>query len=221
MSAKELIILGTAGNSIDILDTVCDLSEALDSPVYTCIGFLDDNEASWAKHIHGVPVLGPISAAVDYPTAWFVNGIGSVKTFTNKPSIVERTNVEPERFATIIHPTASVSRMASLDHGTVIFQNVTITSGGELGRHVIVLPNSIISHDDRIGDYTCIAGGVAISGAVTIGKSCYLGTHCSIMENLVVGDSCLVGMGSVVRHDVAANSVVAGNPARFLRRIES
>lgn len=220
-AAKELIILGTGGNCIDVLDTVLDLNDALSSPVYTCVGFLDDDQAKWASALQGLPVLGPIAAAVDYPKASFVNGIGSVTSFIAKESIIQRSGVEPERFITLVHPTASVSRMASLDHGTVVFQHVTVTSGAKLGKHVIVLPNSVISHDDVIGDYTCIAGAVAVSGNVTVGKSCYLGTNSCIMEGLTIGDRCLIGMGSIVRHDVQAGSVVAGNPARFLRWIDA
>ena len=68
-----------------------------------------------------------------------------------------------------------------------------------------------------VGDYTCIAGGVCISGGVSIGPSCYLGTNSSIIGGVSIGEGSLVGMGSVVLRDVAANSVVVGSPARFLR----
>ncbi|MBM3275434.1 MAG: hypothetical protein FJZ00_09785, partial [Candidatus Sericytochromatia bacterium] len=84
-------------------------------------------------------------------------------------------------------------------------------------KHVIILPNSIISHDDFVGDYTCITGGVCISGGVTVGHSCYLGTNSAIISNVQIGNYCLVGMGSVVLESVGDNSVVVGNPARFLR----
>jgi acetyltransferase-like isoleucine patch superfamily enzyme len=108
--------------------------------------------------------------------------------------------------------------MATLGAGTVILQNVTVTSNVRIGDHVIVLPNSVISHDSVVGDYTCIAGGVCVSGGVTIGRNCYLGTNSSIIELVTIGDYSLVGMGSVVLTDVAVESVVVGNPSRFLRQ---
>ena len=77
----------------------------------------------------------------------------------------------------------------------------------------------MISHDDIIGDYTCITGGVCISGGVKIGKSCYLGTNCSIKENLKIGSYSMIGMGSNVLQDVPDNSIFVGNPAKFLRKI--
>ena len=80
-----------------------------------------------------------------------------------------------------------------------------------------MLPNAVISHDDVIGDYTCITGGVYISGGVTIGHSCYIGTNSAINGNITIGNYCLVGMGSVVLKRIPENSVVVGAPAKFIR----
>lgn len=88
----------------------------------------------------------------------------------------------------------------------------------QIGKHVIILPNSVISHDDIIDEYTCVASGVGISGNVTISQSCYLGVNCALISNITIGDNCLVDMGSVVLNNVEANSVVMSNPARFLRK---
>lgn len=218
---KTLIILGTAGNSIDILDTINDINDFQKQSVYQCVGFLDDNNAHWGKEVHGVKVLGPLHSATQYGDCYFVNGIGSPFNFWRKEEIIAKTNLSVNRFETIIHPTASVSKMSRLGFGTVIFQNVTITSNVKIGNHIIVLPNTVISHDDIIDDYTCIAGGVCISGEVQIGKLCYLGTNCSIKHNINIGNNVLVGMGSVVLSNIPENTVVVGSPARFLRKLRS
>jgi sugar O-acyltransferase (sialic acid O-acetyltransferase NeuD family) len=215
---KKIIILGTGGNCIDILDTINTINETMNDRIYECAGFLDDNEQNWGKEYYGVPVLGPLNSAQQYPDHFFVNGIGSQSNFWKKQSIISKTKIPDERFETLIHPSASVTSMARLGCGVVIFQNVTITSNVRIGNHVIILPNSVISHDDVIGDYTCITGGVCISGGVTIGEFCYLGTNSSIIGNVRIGNYCLVGMGSVVLGNIEDNQVVVGNPARFLRK---
>ena len=56
---KKLIILGTGGNCIDILDTVNDLNEHNAHKIYECIGFLDDNKENWGEVHYGIEVLGP------------------------------------------------------------------------------------------------------------------------------------------------------------------
>jgi sugar O-acyltransferase (sialic acid O-acetyltransferase NeuD family) len=215
---KTIIILGTGGNCIDILDAINEINICAQTEIYRCVGFLDDNLDSHGKDYFGVKVLGPLTSAGDYPDCTFVNGIGSDANFWSKHEIIARTGQPLDAFENVIHPTASVSQMSRLGRGVVVMQNATIASNARVGNHVIVLPNSVISHDCTVGDYTCIAGGVCISGGVRIGKSCYLGTNSSIKGNVDIADNCLVGMGSVVLKDVPENSVVAGNPAAFLRK---
>jgi sugar O-acyltransferase (sialic acid O-acetyltransferase NeuD family) len=220
-ASKQLIILGTGGNCVDILDTIREINARAPGsggPVYECLGFLDDEPSTWGVELWGVKVLGRLARAGEFPDAVFVNGIGSERNFWRKAAIIAQTGLPLGRFETVIHPTASVSATSILGAGVVIFQNVTVTTNVTIGDHVIVLPNSVISHDVVVGEYTCIAGGVCVSGGVRIGRSCYLGTNSAVISNVAVGDFALVGMGSVVLGDVAEGTVVVGNPARYLRR---
>lgn len=219
LKLKKIIILGTGGNSIDIVDTINEINESSPMPLYECIGFLDDDKTHWGKSIYGVKVLGSLEDAKSFKDSYSINGIGNEKNYLHKETIIGKTNISLDRFITIIHPTASVSRLSRLGKGIVVFQNATITSNVKIGNHAIILPNSIISHDVTIGDYTIVTGGVCISGGVTIGKSCYLGTNSSIINGISIGDNSLIGMGSVVLNDVSPNSVYVGNPARFLKKI--
>lgn len=215
--SKKLIILGVGGNCIDILDTAVCINAREGREVYNCVGFLDDDKEIWKKEIHGIKVLGSLDTASDYDDCFFVNGIGSSFNFFSKKDIISKTQVPLERFETIIHPSASVSKMACLGSGTIILQNVTVASDVIIGNHVIILPNSIVSHGCLINDYVCIAGGACISGGVKIDQSSYIGTNSTLIGNITIAEHCLVGMGSVVIKSVAGNSVVAGNPAKFLR----
>ena len=71
---KRIIILGTGGNCIDILDVIDEINKH--SPKYLCIGFLDDDEQSWGKVYRDISVLGPLTSASMYEDCFFVNGIG-------------------------------------------------------------------------------------------------------------------------------------------------
>jgi len=216
---KRIIILGTGGNCIDILDAMLDINDAQGKQNYECIGFLDDNQQKWSRSFYGVKVLGPLSSAKEHSDCFFVFGIGSISNFWRRQEILLTTGVPDERFETIIHPTASVSRMAKIGRGSIVLPHVTIATSAVIGKHVYVLPNSIISHDDMIGDFSTIASGVCISGNVHIGFSCYIGTNAAIRDGVTIGDTSLVGMSSVVLKDVSENTVVAGNPSKFLRKV--
>ena len=51
-------------------------------------------------------------------------------------------------------------------------------------------------------------------------KGASIGSGCTILANLTIGENAIVGAGSVVTKDVAPNSIVAGNPAKFLRKVD-
>lgn len=54
---------------------------------------------------------------------------------------------------------------------------------------------------------------------VTIGDSVWIGGGTTILPGVTIGSRSVVGAGSVVTHDVPDDVVVAGNPARIIRRI--
>ena len=47
-----------------------------------------------------------------------------------------------------------------------------------------------------------------------------IGSGATILSNLSIGENAIVGAGSVVTKNVTANTVVVGNPAKFLRKVE-
>lgn len=54
---------------------------------------------------------------------------------------------------------------------------------------------------------------------VTIGNNVWIGGGATILPGVNVGDNAVVGAGAVVSHDVPSGCVVAGNPARVIKRL--
>lgn len=210
----SVIILGIGGNCIDIAEAI--EARAARGEAIQVAGWLDDREDVQDCEVAGYRVLGRIADASRFSFARFVNGIGSPQSYRQKAAIVKKTGISPAQWMTVVHPSAVVSRHATLGSGTVILANSVIGAGAKLGAHVMVLQNSVISHDATVGDFTTVATGVCISGRVTIGDSCYLGSNCCIREGLTIGAGSLIGLGAVVTQSVPSGMVVAGNPARPL-----
>jgi sugar O-acyltransferase (sialic acid O-acetyltransferase NeuD family) len=217
---QKVVILGTGGNCVDILDAIIQANARSAKPRYECVGFLDDDATKHGQVIHGVSVLGALTLAATLRDVWFVNGIGSPLNFWRKADIIARAGVAEDRFVSIVHPSAQVSAFARIGAGTVLLQNTVVASDALVGKHVMMLPCSIVSHDCRIGDYTTIAGGVCLSANVVTGRACYLGAGALVKGDVTIGDGALCGMGSNVLNDVPANSMVVGNPARRLRDVQ-
>lgn len=55
---------------------------------------------------------------------------------------------------------------------------------------------------------------------VMIGKNCFIGCNAIILKGTVLGDGCVVGAGAVVSGKFEDNCVIAGNPAKVIRRLK-
>lgn len=58
-----------------------------------------------------------------------------------------------------------------------------------------------------------------VTGAIRIGRGAWIGAGAVVLPGVTVGAYSVVGAGAVVRHDVEPYSVVAGVPARLIRRL--
>lgn len=209
-----IVILGSGSHAIDILDSLLEGNKLRER--YKPLGFLDDHPLQ--PSVHGLPVLGGLDQAPSLGSeVQFVTAIGSVASYRSKPNLIERLDIPRERFATVVHPSASVSPWAEIGRGCVVLQQCTLSAGCRLAEQVVLLPGCRISHDTVVEDYNILATGVILSGHVLVERNCYLGAASVVRERLTLGEGCLVGMGSVVVKSVAAGSRVAGNPARPLK----
>ncbi len=212
----KVVILGAAGNCVDIVDAI-QASNAAGRPPVDIMGFLDDAPGAVGLEIAGVRVLGPVAMARELKEARLVCGIGSSKSYRLKQMIVAATGRAPEDFHTVVHPTAAIASTATVGEGAVLLAHTSVGSRAVIGRHVMMLPNCVVGHDSTIGDYSIFAAGVVISGNVDIQQSCYLGARSTVRDGVRIGSGALVGLGSAVIADVEAGLTVAGVPARPLR----
>lgn len=210
---RSLILLGTGGSAHDVLDII----EAINAreAVWTVTGFLDDALPPGSRHL-GLEILGPLDSTDRFPDHWFINVIGSDKSYRQRPEILAATRLPTERFATLIHPAASVSSRANLGIGGYVNPGVVIAGGVTIGNHVTLGPGVIVGHDSAIEDFAILAPGAIVSGFVRVGRCAYIGTNATLRQRIHVGNQALVGMGAVVVKDVPPGSTVVGNPARVL-----
>jgi acetyltransferase-like isoleucine patch superfamily enzyme len=115
----------------------------------------------------------------------------------------------------------SVGTNAVLEFGNRIGSRVSIHSGCFLERvtiedDVFIGPNAVFTDDPHPAcpRYADCVGGVSVRGHASIGA------NVTLLPGIEIGAGALVGAGSVVTQSVAAGSVVAGNPAREVKRVE-
>ncbi|MFC5526634.1 acetyltransferase [Rhodanobacter ginsengisoli] len=119
---------------------------------------------------------------------------------------------------TVIHPRAFVAADAEIGDGAQILAMSAICANVKLGRGVIVNTSASIDHDCVIGEGVHVGPGANLAGEVRVEDYAFIGVGAVVSPGLKIGRSAIVGAGAVVIRDVAADEVVAGNPARSLRR---
>jgi len=206
---RPLLIFPCNGNGLEALDCLGDS--------FDCIGFIDDTPEKQRAGAYGLPVF-PRAALTQHGEAAVLAVPGGPLSFGVRRAVIESLGLAPARFATVIHPRASVSPLARVGRNVLVMAGAVVTSNAVIGDHVCVLPNTVIHHDVTVGAFSLIGANIAVAGNVVIGENCYLGSGTNIKNGVRIGDRALVGLGSNVIRDVAEGSTVAGNPARPLQK---
>lgn len=120
----------------------------------------------------------------------------------------------------VSHPTSVIGIDAKV-HQTVYIGPLCIVGPlAEIRENTILNSNCIIEHETIIGNHCHIAPGAKIAGRVTIGNNVFVGIGAVIKENVVIKDNAVIGAGAVVISDVLENDVVAGVPAKSIKKKE-
>lgn len=215
---NRLVILGTSGNADDILDIIAAIN-AVDPGTWKVIGALDDRLVPNVNQTE-LPILGPISAAVSLPDCWFINAIGSDRSYRDLPALLAHIQLPTERYATLIHPRAAISPRSVIGRGVYVHSGASVAARVVVADQIKITANVTIGHDSVIGTGAVLAPGCIIGGGTLIEPYCYIGAGAVIRQGLTIGQGALVGQGAVVVKPVVPHSVVAGNPARLLRKFE-
>lgn len=214
----DLLLVGSGGFGRETAEAVRALNAA--GTPWRLLGFIDDAPTQVGKVVDGTPVLGGREEIKRFPDARVVVCTGRPGNYVSRLRIVSELGLPDERYATIIHPSASVSSSSSVGPGTVLLAGTVLTAAVRVGSHVAVMPHVTMTHDDVIDDFATLTSRVALGGDVRIGRCAYIGAGALIGERRTVGEFAMVGMGAVVRTDVPPREVWIGIPARRLRDAE-
>ena len=127
--------------------------------------------------------------------------------------------------------------LGNIGEGSRVMPPITVVRGNsvKIGRGVVIMNNALmmaaggITIDDGVmvaanaqlisNNHDLYDHAVLTCKPVHLKRNCWIGAGATILPGVTVGENAVVGAGSIVTRDVEDNTVVAGNPARVVKRL--
>lgn len=209
--SEKCAILGASGHG-KVVAEIAELNG------FSEIHFYDDRWPELSQ-VEDWPVLGNSDCLLKQ----VANYANIVVAIGHNPTRLEkycRLFTEGARCLPLIHPSAVVSRYASLERGTVVMAGVVINPFSRIGQACIINTGATVDHDCLISDGVHISPGAHLAGGVEVAQASWLGIGCQLKQQIKIGSNAVVAAGATVIHDVLANQTVAGVPAKPICRKE-
>jgi len=128
----------------------------------------------------------------------------------------------------MIRESNTIGNNVSIGTGTVIEHHVTMEDNVRIHSQAFIPEYSVLKEGCWIGPNVVLTNALhplcpkvkeCLKGPV-IGKNAKIGANTTILPDIKIGENVLIGSGSVVTKDVPQGVVVAGNPAKIVKKIE-
>ena len=205
---KPILILGTRTLAVEVMDLIGDM------PGYEVAGFVENLERGICDTpLEGLPVYWVDDVRRFAGTQWAVCALST----THRRKFVEQVAAPGMGFATLVHPTARVSKRAVLGEGCFVSAMATVATHTVLGKHVFVNRGALVGHHTTIGDFCTIQPGANVAGAITMGESTYVGMGAVVLDKMTIGQGCVIAAGAVVTADLPERVQAMGVPAKITK----
>ena len=194
----QVVIIGAGGFCKQVID-IFELNKI------SIRGLLDDHRT---ESLFEYPVIGTIKNYCPIEDDYLFCAIGNVKLRK------EIYQVFPDRWINCVHPTADVSKYATIGNGNYVGPGSCLMPGAIIGNNNIIDPLVVVSHDVSIGDHNHLAAHTCLLGRVIIKDCNLLGANSTILPNLTVGSNNILGAGAVNTKSISNNKIMIGIPAR-------
>jgi len=205
MHTKPVYVIGAGGHSKVVIDALVANGVAIEQ-----IRLLDSDPGITGKQVLGISIgmleIQRCGGEWDFHVAIGNNAV--------RARLSAQLATTGGRALSVIHPSASVSRFASVGPGAFVAAKAIIGPGASVADGVIVNHGAVIDHDCLVDAFCHLAPNTTLGGAVVIGERVLIGAGANLLPSIRIGIGATVGAGAVVLADVPASQTWAGVPAQ-------
>ena len=207
--AERIFIFGCGGHA----KIVHDIIDAGDQ--YEAAGYVDAdiNSASF----NGLPLYEEAHFLENFSQENVVVAIGKN---SSRKRIFQNLTDRGFHFPNIIHPSAILSKNTAMAQGSVVMPNVAVNSSTRIGNCCVLNTAVVVEHDCILDDFVSLCPKVIVSGICHVGEGVYVGSNASVIHSIKISEWSIVASQAGVISDVPAHSLVAGVPAKLIKKIE-
>lgn len=206
MSDSKIVLIGYSGHGLVVADAALEAGLSLSG--YTELTKKSKNPFNLSYLGSEEELLNDDKLEVKYK---YILGIGNNEIREKIAALIISKGRE---LVSIIHPTAIISKTASLGKGIFVSANVSINALVKIGQNCIINTGSILEHECEILDNVHIAPGAVLAGNVKVGRNSFIGANTVVKQGVTIGNNVVIGAGTVVISDVLDNKTIVGNPVR-------
>jgi acetyltransferase EpsM len=204
---SRLLILGTRTLALEIADVATEAG-------FEVVGFVENlDRARCDEPLEGLPVHWVDDIGAHAAGHMAVCGLATGR----RAAYLDQVAALGVKFATVVHPTASISARSTVGEGSIVGPHVVVGAHTVVGRHVLLNRGVLIGHHTTIEDYVTVQPGANVAGMCTLAERSFVGMGAVVIDRTTVGGESVVGAGSVVTRDVPPNVQVMGVPARVVK----
>lgn len=204
---REVIIVGAGGHAVSVAETVL-------AHGYHIKAFV--TESPERASLLGAPVVTPDTHPEVDPAIVLVLAIGDNSQRQRAWEHYSQA-VGEARLPTVIHPSASVSKLARIQGGALILQGAVVGAAAQVGRGCLINSGAVLEHETVLEDFASLAPRAVTGGRVRIGTRSAISIGATVAHGVSIGADTVIGAASLVHEDVPDNVVAYGIPARIVR----
>ncbi|MDR2085158.1 MAG: acetyltransferase [Bacteroidales bacterium] len=208
---KKIILVGGGGHCKSVIDVI-------ENTDYSILGVLDMPDKI-GSDVLGYPIIGSDEdISIYFDKALFLVTLGQINNPEPRKMLHCKITEAGGKFATIISPTAYVSKHAEIGEGTVVLHKAVVNAGVLIGKGCIINTCANIDHDSVVGDYSHISTGVMVNGNCRIGKEVFIGSQSTVANNISIVDNTVVSAGVfIAKNIVSSGTYVSESKIRKIR----